>query len=79
MTRCAAANPTCSTRSNMPGRGSRYQGEAKGEVKSRIKGQVEIVEGLLKVGVTWEVIEAATGLNEVRFQVRKEQLSESGS
>ena len=48
-------------------------------MKGRIKGQVEIVEGLLKVGVTWEVIEAATGLNEVRFQVRKEQLSESGS
>ena len=55
------------------------EGEAKGEVKGRIKGQVEIVEGLLKVGVTWEVIEAATGLNEVRFQVLKEQLSESES
>ena len=28
------------------------------------RGKVEVVEGLLRVGVSWEVIEAATGLNE---------------
>ena len=55
------------------------EGEAKGEVKGRIKGRVEVVEGLLKVGVTWEVIEAATGLNDAGFQALKEQLSESDS
>ena len=37
------------------------------------------MEGLLKVGVTWEVIEAATGLNDAGFQALKEQLSESDS
>ena len=37
------------------------------------------MEGLLKVGVTREVIEAATGLNDAVFQALKEQLSESDS
>ena len=42
------------------------------------RGKVEVVEGLLRVGVSWEVIEAATGLNEARFQALKAQLA-SGS
>ena len=42
------------------------------------RGKVEVVEGLLRVGVSWEVIEAATGLNEARFQALKNQLA-SGS
>ena len=37
-----------------------------------------MVEGLLRVGVTWDVIEAATGLNEARFRALKEQLTSSG-
>ena len=45
-------------------------------MKGRIKTQVEVVEGLLKVGVTWEIIEAATGLNDTGFRVLKDQLSE---
>ena len=43
--------------------------------KGRAEAQVEVVEGLLRVGVTWEVIEAATGLTEAGFQALKEQLS----
>ena len=45
------------------------------EVRAEV--QVEMVEGLLRVGVTWEVIEAATGLTETSFQALKEQLSGS--
>ena len=41
--------------------------------------QVEIVEGLLRVGVAWDVIEAATGLTEAGFQDLKAQLSGSDS
>lgn len=40
-------------------------------------GQVKTVEGLLRVGVTWDVIEAATGLNEAGFRTLKEHLSTS--
>ena len=44
---------------------------AEGEAKGRSETQVEVVEGLLRVGVTWEVIEAATGLTEADFQALK--------
>ena len=36
-----------------------------------------MVEGFLRVGVAWDVIEAATGLAETRFQKLKDQLSDS--
>ena len=55
------------------------EGRAEGRVEGRVEGQVEVVEGLLRVGVTWDVIEAATGLNEARFRALKEQLTNSGS
>ena len=59
------------------------EGEAKdraeGRIEGRAEGQVEVVEGLLRVGVTWDVIEAATGLNEAGFRALKEQLTDSGS
>lgn len=40
--------------------------------------KVEMVEGFLRAGVAWEVIEAATGLNESRFREIKENLQASG-
>ena len=47
--------------------------------RGRMENQIEVVEGLLRVGVTWEVIEAATGLTEAGLQVLKDQLSGSDS
>ena len=41
--------------------------------------KVQIVEGLLRAGVTWEVIEAATDLTEAGFEVLKTQLAGSDS
>ena len=52
---------------------------AEGRVEGRVEVQVEIVEGVLRVGVTWDVIKAATGLNEARFRALKNQLKDSGS
>ena len=69
----------------------RAEGEAKGRVEGRVEGraegraegetrkQIEMVEGLLRVGVTWEVIEAATGLDEAGFEALKAQSSGSDS
>ncbi len=37
--------------------------------------KVEMVEGFLKAGVTWDVIESATGLDEARFRTLKERLA----
>ena len=45
----------------------------------RAEAQVEVVEGFLRVGAAWDVIEAATGLTETRFQELKDQLSDSAS
>ena len=47
--------------------------------QGRAEAQIEVVEGFLRVGVAWDVIEAATGLTETKFQELKEQLSDSGS
>ena len=55
------------------------EGEAKGRAEGRSEAQVEVVEGLLRVGVTWEVIEAATGLTEADFQALKTRLADTGS
>ena len=52
---------------------------AEGEAKGRMENQIEMVDGLLRVGVTWGVIEAATRLTEVSFQELKAQLPDSGS
>ncbi len=48
---------------------------AKGEAKGRMEKQVEMLGGLLRVGVTWDVIEAATGLTEASFEELKARLS----
>ena len=57
----------------------RAEGQAEGRAEGRAEGearkQVEIVEGLLRVGVAWDVIEAATGLSETGFQELRAQRS----
>ena len=55
------------------------QGRAEGQAQGRMENQVEVVEGLLRVGVTWDVIEAATGLTETGFQALKSQLADTDS
>ena len=49
--------------------GGREEGERHGTVKA--------VEGMLRAGVAWDVIETATGLDESRFLALKESLSAS--
>ena len=53
----------------------RLEGQTEGQAKGRAETQVEIVEGFLRAGVTWEIIEAATGLNETGFEALKAQLA----
>jgi len=40
---------------------------AEGEEKGKVKNQVEVIEGFLREGVEWAVIERATGVNEAQF------------
>ena len=53
------------------------EGEARGEARGEQRTKVQIVQGLLQAGVTWEVIEAATGLTEAGFEALKTQLAGS--
>lgn len=54
------------------------EGEAKGRVEGERLGQLKTVEGFLRAGVSWDVIEEATGLNESGFKALKERLSAAG-
>lgn len=54
------------------------EGEARGEQRGEQRTKLEIVEGFLRVGVAWDVIEAATGLTEATFQELKIQVADSG-
>lgn len=51
------------------------EGEAKGRAEGERRGQLKTVEGFLRAGVGWDVIEEATGLNESGFNALKERLS----
>ena len=50
-------------------------GRAEGVMEGLVQGKVKAVEGLLKAGVTWDVIEAAMGLDETGFRALKQRLS----
>ena len=50
------------------------EGEIRGEIRGKKEGQIETIEKLLRVGVDWTVITAATGIDPVQFQALKEQL-----
>ena len=52
------------------------EGRAEGEQLGAIKTQVEVIEGFLREGVEWAVIERATGINELQFQVLKQQVED---
>jgi len=52
------------------------EGRAEGEQKGMIKTQVEVIEGFLREGVEWPVIERATGVNEAQFQALKQQFED---
>ena len=54
------------------------EGERRGERRGEQRARVEMVEGFLRAGVGWDVIESATGVNETRFREIKDTLSASG-
>ena len=51
------------------------EGRAEGREEGLQRGKVEAVEGFLRIGVSWDVITSATGIDEPRFQALKERLA----
>ena len=54
------------------------EGRVEGRVEGEIRTQVQVIEGLLHEGVSWSVIERATGVGETQFQALKQQVEEMG-
>ena len=52
---------------------------AEGEAKGRIEERIQIVQGLIEAGASWNMIQSATGLTETGFQELKAQVADSGS
>ena len=46
-----------------------------GEMKGRRKGLMEAIEGLLRAGVGWPVIQSATGIDEQTYRTLKRDAS----
>ena len=53
----------------------RAEGKAEGKEEGLQRGKVEAVEGFLRIGVSWDVITSATGIDEARFHALKERLA----
>lgn len=47
---------------------------AEGREEGRLEERVQMIENLLREGVTWSVIERVSGLNETQFQALKQQV-----
>ena len=53
----------------------RAEGKEEGREEGLQRGKVEAVEGFLRIGVGWDVITSATGIDEARFRALKERLA----
>ena len=51
------------------------EGRTEGRAEGEKRGQVKTIEGMLRIGIKWDVIEAATGLNEALFRALKQEVS----
>ncbi len=51
------------------------EGRAEGEQQGKVKTQVDVIEGLLREGMAWSVIERVTGVNETQFQALKQHVA----
>ena len=49
---------------------------AEGRAEGEIRAQVAMIEGLLREGAEWSMIEAASGINEAQFEVLKQKLND---
>ena len=53
----------------------RAEGKEEGREEGLQRGKVEAVEGFLRIGVSWDMITSATGIDEARFRALKERLA----
>jgi len=49
----------------------RQEGELKGRLEGRQEGRLETIDGLLRAGIGWPVIQSATGIDEPTYRTLK--------
>ena len=49
----------------------RQEGELKGRQEGELKGRLETIDGLLRAGIGWPVIQSATGIDEQTYRALK--------
>ena len=76
---CGVLPASCRTRQSWIWRRCSCRRVAGFQMEGEQRGKVEVVAGLLRVGVSWDVIVAATGLTDAGFQKLKVHLSQAGS
>ena len=57
----------------------RQEGRVEGRQEGRVEGQVRTIEGLLRAGATWLLIESATGIDETGLRALKQRLTASSA
>ena len=57
----------------------RQEGRMEGRQEGRVEGQVRTIEGLLRAGATWRLIESATGIDEAGLRALKQRLTASSA
>ena len=55
-------------------RKGRQAGRSEGKLEGQLKGRVDTIEDLLRAGVEWPVIEAATGIDQEALRDLKQRL-----
>ena len=53
----------------------RQEGELKGRQEGELRGRLETIDGLLRAGVGWPVIQSATGIDEQTYRALKRDAS----
>ena len=49
----------------------RLEGRQEGELKGRREGRLETIDGFLRAGIKWPVIQSATGIDEPTYRALK--------
>ena len=60
-------------------REGRLEGQREGRLEGKREGQMETIDGLLRTGVDWSVIERATGIDEEEYGKLKSEPSNGES
>ena len=60
-------------------REGRMEGQREGRMEGQREGRLETIDGFLRTGVDWSVIERATGIDQAEYRKLKSEQGNGGS